>query len=233
MAFDLYAGSVSRFYADEWENVVQAQAKKTGTSYTKIRPNPKIPLPKRSEVREAVTRWQKEVSEHLKEHIKEKFSWDESDDSPYFTDRPGWQGYGALLLSCVYAEQGLKVPETVPEDWLGDPVFTSSIGPDSNSKYRPVTEGAFWIPCDFDFGFIGPNILADQVFISSSKLLLETLNKLNEIHFHASPADLAKFRKEEIQAATQLDADAKFTFALFHDLATKSIQHKVPILLSF
>lgn len=232
MAFDIYAGPVSRFYADEWENVVQAKSRKDGISYSKIRAS-KEPFPSMSQVRESVLKWQEAASHYLKDHIREPLSWDESDAAPYFTDRPGWQGYSALLLTTAYVEAEKTPPSAHPDEWFTDAVYLEMLKQEGKSRYAPLLEGGFWIPCDFDFGFMGPNILGDQIFIASSSLLLHTLDKLNELHFKATEADLKKYLIEEIDASDQLERDAKFTLAVFHDIAKKSIAHRVPILLSF
>src|SRR5882724_7787963 len=99
MAFDAHVGTLTRFYRREWENVAQRMARTQGLKYEKIYAGgkPEDP-PAADEIRQAVTDWCSALTSGLKGHGVEAVSWDERDDQPYFTERPGYDGYGAMLL---------------------------------------------------------------------------------------------------------------------------------------
>ena len=39
MALDIYAGSMTRYYCNDWENIVEQQAKRDGFKYTQMSPH--------------------------------------------------------------------------------------------------------------------------------------------------------------------------------------------------
>ena len=44
-------------------------------------------------------------------------------DAPYFTDRPGYDAYGALLVWASHAELGTTSPEFYSGEWYSDEAY--------------------------------------------------------------------------------------------------------------
>ncbi len=57
MAFDVYVGGFSRYYAREWENAGQKSARENGAEYRMIGPDGPPQGADWQEVSEAVTHW--------------------------------------------------------------------------------------------------------------------------------------------------------------------------------
>jgi len=142
MAFDVYVGTLTRFYRREWENVVQRMSREQGMQYKMIyaggEPEPPAPA---DDIRQAVIGWRSALSEGLKPHGFGPVTWDEGDSVPYFTDRPGWEGYGGLLVWAAHDEHPeMPVPMHLPESWVDDPAYQRSADPKSPSRYQSILE---------------------------------------------------------------------------------------------
>src|SRR5687768_10259928 len=105
MGLDVYVGSLVRYYTGNWETIVQQLGRETGMHVEVRRP----PLPKPTligrlrallsphgadaAVRD-IERWRRQLEHQIGSHI----TWNEEPDAVYFTDKPAWDGYGALVL---------------------------------------------------------------------------------------------------------------------------------------
>src|SRR5690606_22994406 len=128
MALDLYAGSLARYYTQNWENVVQVYARKSGQTYQKVGPTNQGALPSWDDVAAASRHWLGVINEQLKGHLHTPIEWSEEREVPYFTDRPGYDGWGALVTASAYAVAGQTMPSVLAEDWMGDPIVAAAMG---------------------------------------------------------------------------------------------------------
>lgn len=232
MAFDIYVGGFSRFYSREWENVVQRWARENDTPYTLIGPGGEVEGADWDEVAEAVGHWQNAMNQALGEHFDTPLHWDESRDAPYFTDRPGYDGYGALLVWAAHAERGSTPPEEYDGEWFTDEAFQECVEPKEGQKYRPIVSGSLWLPGDFPFSFKGGDITGETAHICSNRSLLESLEALNAETFRLSENDLQEALENGLGDTPNLKAAALFGFAIFHKLARHSVDAHLPIILS-
>jgi hypothetical protein len=87
---------MTRFYRRDWDNVAQRMAREQGMQYKMIYAggDPEPP-PAADEIRLGVAGWCEALSRALQPHGFGTVAWDEGDEMPYFTDRPGWEGYRA------------------------------------------------------------------------------------------------------------------------------------------
>ena len=236
MGLDVYVGSLARYYTGDWETAVQQRAREQGADSVVLRPFSSGEDPNPSEVEEMVGRWQAALNEVLSDHLAgEPLSWDESGAAPYFTDKPGWTGYGALLLLAAYEENAeTSLPEEVPPDWREDPALEASTAEDYRwSRYAALLAPELWLPQDFDFVFRFLELRGQEVLIGPSPLFLQQLRYLNSHTFSASPGDLARWRTGEVEAENEFEASAKYGLAVFLDLAEDSVEHRLPIKLDY
>jgi hypothetical protein len=235
MAFDVYVGTLTRFYTEEWENVAQKYAREQGINYQIIHPDgDKGQPPSADEARPAIIAWRKGVFQSLRGYLRDPLEWDESDCLPYFTDRPGWDGYAALLLWAAYSEHPEQdMPELIPkENWTDDEVFLATLEKDSGTRYRQILEPELWLPCDFDFTFQAPNVANQPTWIGSTIALAKQLELLNDATFRINEEQLAECLNGKGGTETELEA-AEFAFAIFISLAQKANEHCVPMILSY
>src|SRR6185295_17613013 len=159
MALDIYVGSLVRFYTDDWENVVQREAREQGIQYSRIAPGGPSTPPARGEVEPAIAAWRDALNQGLGNNLSLPLVWSEAADSPYFTDRPGYSGYSGLMLWAAYADRPeLPRPDQLPEGgWYEDDVYLAAIERESRTRFRQILQPQFWLPNDFAFCFEGPS----------------------------------------------------------------------------
>jgi hypothetical protein len=103
MALDVYVGSLARYYAGEWENIAEKAARERGVQYQIGRPGgstDRLKDPQR--IPPAVLAWRSALSDSLGSKLALPLDWDEALEAPYFTGRPGWDGFGSLVLWAAY-----------------------------------------------------------------------------------------------------------------------------------
>lgn len=254
MAFDVYVGTMTRFYTENWENVAQRMAREQGMEYHIIRPGGEEgPKADAAEVKQAVAGWCEWLSSQLKSQGIGSLSWSEEDNSPYFTQRPGWDGYTALVVRAAYAEHPeLKLPKNVPEDWSSNPAYEKSMSDDFKSKYNAILREQLWLPLDFPFVFHCPTIVSEELtWIGSTfalKSQLEELNKQLVQNPQPSATDSSTswttkfgslFKKKEKHLTQDQNEEgdlikaSRVAIDMFYELANQACDNKLPILLSY
>lgn len=232
MAFDVYVGGFSRFYAREWENVGQKWARETGAHYQMIGPDGPPQAANWDEVTEAVTNWKGAINQGLADNLPQPLDWDESSDAPYFTDRPGYDGYGALVVWAAHAEHGSTPPESYDGEWFSDEAYIECSEPKQGQKYRPIICGTLWLPGEFGFSFDFEDLTGEAVHICANTSLQQSLRDLNKNTFGMNDDELSKALKADLDDEPSLETLARFGLALFQNLADQSVQHHLPIMLS-
>ena len=185
MALDVYVGSLTRYYAGDWESIADKKGKRT-------RPTPtgwlgagcarSDPVGKESErIRKAVLAWRDGMKRALRGTSTEPLDWAETTEAPWFTGRPGWDGFGSLVLWAAYAEQpGLRRPAALPEEWDDDPALVRSNADGFRSRYSHLVRNVeLWLPCAFDFTFEGEDVDGRRIIVGSSTTLGRQLGELN------------------------------------------------------
>ncbi|HKI02884.1 MAG TPA: hypothetical protein VKK31_12990 [Thermoanaerobaculia bacterium] len=245
MSLDLYAGTLTRFYTEDWESLGLSLGPDEDLEAQQVSPGededehdgeddetPATP----EEVREAVESWRAALSEALETYLSEPLEWDESPEKPYFTDQPGWEAYAALLLWAAHAEHPeLERPTEIPEQgWAEDPAYLAAIESDSGTAYRQILQPELWLPGDFPFCFEAPSPIQQPTFMGSTQDLERDLEALNEATFKATPDELTAFlTAEAIEAEDELEAAARYGLAVFLTLAKNANEHRLPLMLAY
>src|SRR5262245_17676623 len=121
MALDVYVGSLTRYYTGDWENVTERAGRTRGAGRQVGRQRDA------ARVQPAVVAWREALAAALGDQVVILADWDESADAPHFTGRPGWDGFGSLVLWAAYAEHpALRRPDSLPEEWDDDPALVRS-----------------------------------------------------------------------------------------------------------
>jgi hypothetical protein len=232
MSFDVYVGSFTRYIGGDWENMGQRQARELGVEYKLIRDNQteEAPPPP-DEVREAVSEWLAAINEALGEHIGAPLAWSESDETPYFTARPGWEGYSALLLHAAHDDHpSLARPTRVPDEWGEDPAYLASTGDDGETRYPAILLADLWLPGAFDFLFRVEDLGGNDRAVASTVRLLEELKDLDSRTFQSTPAQLAAWRARGSGPEASFDDNARAGLAVLIALADEAVQRGLPLM---
>ena len=106
MALDVYVGSLTRYYAGDWESVGDRTAREAGKQSGSARRAPVGDAEGPRAHPGGGARLARDARpSRSAPHLAEPLDWSEDAEAPWFTGRPGWDGFGSLVLWAAYAEQ--------------------------------------------------------------------------------------------------------------------------------
>ena len=134
MGLDIYAGTLTRYYAHNWKSAVQQWAEENGYTFQKITPDGAAVDDEEemspAEVQDIVENWRDQILAAIAAPGHEPYTpWPEDNEKPYYTDKPDWDAFGAMLLVAACRTYEEPVPPTVEKEtgtsWrtLLSPVF--------------------------------------------------------------------------------------------------------------
>jgi hypothetical protein len=219
VGLDVYVGSLTRYYVEGPVDVVERIARHQGLPFDGQEAEEVL--------RAAVVRWREGLSRWLGDRLAAPLDWDESDPAPCFTDKPGWDGYGAALLLAAHDEHPeLPAPPVVSADWPDDPAYQAATALGAGSRYQQLLTPELWLPCRFGFTVRTQDVAGEEVELGSSVALLEQLELL---------ADRYRLdgRPVEVGDGRSLSAAAGIGLTVLLRLAAHSVRHRVPMKLDF
>ena len=121
MGLDIYAGTLTRYYSNDWKTSIQRFAEDHGKEYSMVSPDgseydlgPKDPELYRDDVGE----WMDYRLESLERDGGGSHGrWNDDDGCPYYTGWPDWDGFGALLMVTACNLYGEPVPARGRKGW--------------------------------------------------------------------------------------------------------------------
>ena len=123
MGLDIYAGTLTRYYSHNWKTVVLQWAEENGYTFNRITPdgepadNEEELSP--AEVLAAVENWRDQILSAISQPGQPPYApWIEDNEKPYYTDKPDWDAFGAMLLVAACHTYEEPVPPTVEKDWI-------------------------------------------------------------------------------------------------------------------
>lgn len=236
MALDVYVGSLTRYYAGEWENISERTARERGAQYHIARPGAWTGDDEDLDrIQPAILAWRSALSQSLGERITVTLDWDEALESPYFTGRPGWDGFGSLVLWAAYAEHpALRRPASLPEEWDNDLALMRSNAPGFRSRYSHLERNVeLWLPSPFDFTFEGEDVDGRRIVVGSAATLLRQLEDLNGATWKADADIVTGWGREPLADDAPIELNARYAFAVMLDLAQRSVDHRLPMKLDY
>ena len=227
MGLDVYVGPLARYYGGDWENAAapgSASGPRAGQ-----RPAG------RDRIRQTVIAWRDTLSASLGDTVPMPFDWDETEEAPYFVGRPGWDGFGSLVLWAAYVEHPvLRAPATLPEKWDDDPALVRSNVEGFRSRYSHLVRNVeLWLPVAFEITFEGEGADRRRIVVGSSATLVRQLAELNAATWKAEPAEIATWARRVPDDNAPLELRARHAFAVIADLAAKALAHRLPMKLDF
>ena len=236
MGLDVYVGSLTRYYARDWETVIQRHARETGMALEVVRANdPEDIVTDQETIRAAVCEWRDRLSAGLGNNIDEPLKWDESAESPYFTDKPAWDCYLSLLVWAAYLEHpDLVRPTGCVADWSNDEAYRRSSAEDFPTQYPALLRDTeIWLPANFQFTFAATDLAGNEVNFGSVLALRDELAQINARSWHADEATLTAWRRQGADHLAPLEISARFAFSIFYDLANAAADHRLVMKLDY
>jgi hypothetical protein len=186
-------------------------------------------------VRPRILEWRTMLGESLGANVGEPLDWDESPAGPYFTRRPGWDGFGSLVLWAAYAEHpALRRPNNLPEEWDDDPALIRCNTEGFRSRYSHLVRNVeLWLPCAFRFTFEGEDVDGRRIVVGSVKTLSSQLADLNAATWKVDSAEVAIWGRRPPLDNAPLELRARYAFAVMTDLVRQAVMHRLPMKLDY
>ena len=202
MGLDIYAGTLTRYYCGNWKNMVQQWAEACGHEYHVIRPNDNQgddEEPDEAEVQAAVEQWRNLLIESvMPPGSGADEQWPENNTAPYFTHKPDWDAFGALLVTAACARYGEPIPQSVEKnhDFMEHPLVLKAA--EDTEKVWSLFRGAtMWVPLSRPLLFNGTLVNGSECTISTLAALRLELEKLNSMVWQADEATVAGWKDTE------------------------------------
>ncbi len=210
MSLDIHVGPLSRSPS--------GQRGDAGTSTTADR-------------RTAVLAWRDGLNRRLGDRLAGPLDWDETDQAPWFSGRPGWHGLAALVLWAAYAEHpAVRPPVRLPEELDSDPILQRAKADGFRSRYAHLVRNVeLWLPQSFDFVVEGDDVDGRRVVMGSAAMLRRQLEDLNGATWKARPRNIAGWTVRDLPDTASVEDNARHAFAVLLDLTDRAIEHRLPM----
>lgn len=253
MGLDIYAGTLTRYYAGNWKNAVQMWAEANGYTFNKITPEGDSieeealdPV----EVQTAIEQWRDWLLAALASEGETYAPWLEDNTSPYFTDKPDWDAFGALLLYAACGIYQEKLPERVPKSWdFGEHPLIAQAMADEEVKWSLFSGATFWLPIEGAFWFQCQDPAGNEQIIATLDGLVKELAKINDEGWQAEEAEILAWSETEgypmeggqlaggISVGTEMDYDteslAKFAYSILYQALKFAKEQNAAIVLDY
>lgn len=255
MGMDVYAGTFTRYYARNWKTATQKFCEENGIAYQQFGVHADIAPEDRAsveEIEESVNAWIDHVVGGLKGLGIEKAQvWRDDNDKPYYTDKPDWGAFGALLIYAAAKLLNKEAPEQFDKGMnsFDHPLLKEAAegAASETSLYRGVCH---WLPIDdsFMFKYVLPN--GAEAEMGTVRGLKAELCRINEMCWNADEETVigwnisegypddgwivdGKPQIGEVHKVYNTQSLAKFAFSLLWQAVRFSEKENVPIILDY
>ncbi len=252
MGLDIYAGTFTRYYTRNWKTVNQQFCEANGFEYHQIRAND-TPPPPVEEVLEGVNNWENQLIGVLKNSgVPSAEAWEENNDKPYYTHKPDWDAFDALLLYAASRVLGKSIPKDFAKnmDISKHPLMKKIDKCEKVNGWSLFKGVCHWIPISDNIMFSFPLANGVNADIATTALLKYELLKINELGWNADretilswaetegypcDAELKDNKIEHLQTNETYDTEslAKFAFSILWEAVEFSEKERVSIILDF
>jgi len=230
MFVDLFVGTLTRYYSEQWENGRTRAGGKSPFGPQKGANAVDDPV----ELQGIIADWLENASDKLKPHLKEPLSWQEGMLPPYFVGDIGLAGYGGAILLTAYTNHShLQRPATYQATWEGDPAIEASLKAEKKDALWEVVNCGIWFPVDFNFGIGMKDPSGTPLKAGSIDLLWKAMSYLNDANWGASPEEIASWRARTLSETDTFDTQAQFGFAVFHEMCRVARENRLPMKLHY
>ena len=242
MGLDVYVGPLARYLVGDWLTIVQQAGAANGTEVQIHRapPQPDDAITDPAQVLQVVEQW-RAVLTHA---VGAEATWPEGRDLPYFTDKPGWEGYGGLVLLAAYEERpdlrprargflGLRGRRDSTSKYSRAVAYRAASA--KPSRYPTLLAGAeWWLPITAGPGVFlaappgGPQVLmgtVDQLVAELEDLAMRT--RLDDARLAESLEAGPPPSEYDVEEA------GRFGLAVFLTLARQATANRQPLLLDY
>ena len=234
MAFDIYVGPVSRYSAGDWKNLGQLAAEAHGISYQVVRPNQGVfgGLFAKRRAAKAYERWFGTLRSDL-EKAGVRAAWNDAPELPYFTERPGWEGYASLLRKYAHLLfPGHPEPtHAIRLDQLVEsPAYDLAI--ESHGAFGVLGECMMWIPGNFSTVVTTRSLSGEQVGLGSIDALDRAIDEVCQL-WGKDRDFVDRNALDQPGEETPFEEAATYGLATFSRMVKEAKRNELPMLLDF
>lgn len=256
MGMDIYAGTFTRYYARNWKTATQKFCEENGIKYSMTRaPENEVPEGQEvppDEIEKDVAEWQEYMVSALKKvGIEAAETWKDDNVKPYYTEKPDWDAFGALLIYASAKLLGKKVPEEFPKnmDFCNHELFKKAMDKEC-ADWSMFAGVCHWIPIkdNFMFNYVLANGKEASIgTVAGLRYELEQINRagwnvdektiLSWFTTEGYPTDAelknGKYTINKTRDVYDTESLAKFAFSILWQAVSFSEKECVPIIMDY
>jgi hypothetical protein len=172
--------------------------------------------------------------------------WDDRPDGAYYTDKPGWEGYGAVVLLAVYDEHPELVPGAKVKRLFGSRTV-AAVAPgdfgqaeaykaaaESPVRYPTLLRAEWCLPISGGPAlFAAATLGGKQLTMGHVDRLLDELTLLNQRTLKLSPAEMEAARQAGPTDPGSLEGMARFGLSVVMATAEFATRHRVAWIMDY
>ena len=200
MGLDIYAGHLTRYYSRNWENMTQQLTKKSGERYVMLDGDgneikPMVNTDEIEQIRDTINLWADTLAAKFDPPLPTPL-WNEKDECGYYSDNPGWEAYGALVMLHACRCLNRPLPEFVEIGWnaYDEPVVNETM---SRKIVNSILAAGCWLPIPEKALIMTAMPTGDDATISTVPLLKQELEELNQQLWQADEETILSWRNEK------------------------------------
>jgi hypothetical protein len=160
------------------------------------------------------------------------WNWPETLDTEYETDKPDFDGWGAVHLWAAYAGQPTASrPQAFSRDWTGDAALASLAGV-RGSEFGHIIDPELWLPVSFDEVVEAGEPNGNRCKIGSVPALWGQMRHLNDFTWKTGDSTIRGWRQDGFEP-TNLESVARWGFSIWFCLTEFAVEHRVPMRLDY
>lgn len=230
MLIELYVGTLTRYYAEQWHNGHTRAGNPSPFTGT---PNPNT-VNDPVELQGIIAGWIADASARLKEHLPEPLAWQEGMGPEYRVAELGFPGYGGAIMLAAYTATGYTPrPTAFQPNWNKDPAIEILNADERKKPLWEIINCNIWMPGRFDFGIGMKDPAGMPIRAGSLDTLWAALQHLNEVNWNAAPSEIETWAGEKLDSSVDFDTQARAGYAAFHGMCRFARERRLPMKLHF
>ncbi len=192
---------MSRYYCNDWKNIVKQEAERRGMKCEVVDANGneiKAVEDKEeiAQISDTVCRWIDYVTKNIDETLDSPY-WDDTRELGYYTDKPGWEAYGALVMLCACLLLDCPLPEYVEDGWnaFEEPIVEKAMSQECPGSL--LSNVMYWLPIPKMITFTTILPCGNTASFSTLDMLKRELEMLNQKMWNADETTILSWRNEK------------------------------------
>lgn len=260
MGLDIYSGTLTRYYCRDWMNMAQQLSEENGQKFVMLDGygNEVKPVDNKDEIlqiRGAICQWIDDIAICM-DQSPESPLWDEERELDYYTDKPDWEAYGALIMLCACHLLDFPLPEYVDIGWnaFDEPIVKKALS--QKIPCSLLSNVTIWLPIPKKVSFVMTLPNGEEATFSTVEMLKHDLDELNQKIWKADEATILSWRNDKyynpvkqkepgllfgfIRRVNKTPKEkylteelAQCAYSMLYQAVNFACKHQVPILLDF